>query len=118
MREIKFRGKRVDNGEWVFGHYCTDYYDGIRHLISEDDGTNGLYLNPETVGQFTGIQDANDVYIYEGDIVRDTEVCVVKYSELRGSYTLVNSGGMMHDYLDGFNGEIIGNVHDNPELLK
>ncbi len=142
-REIKFRGKRVDNNEWVYGYYFTTPLtienfgaghlgDGIkRYCISTDMGV--VYaVNPETVGQFTGKLDANKKEIYEGDIVKVTKfddedknctfVTFIEFYE--GSWVLYKS---IDDELDlywtifmdiEYNVEVIGNIHDNPELLK
>ena len=75
MREILFRGKRVDNGEWTYGYYCPKPYS---HFPCEatifpsetiDRDWHGERVGPSTVGQFTGLTDCNGVKIFEGDIL-------------------------------------------------
>ena len=124
MHEILFRGKRTDNGEWETGSLviirdgCSD-----KEVFIADKMT-GYHtpVIPETVGQYTGLTDKNGVRIFEGDIVslvkHDSLIYKVVYVPCR--YELVNSKGVNCFVLDIYkseNIEVIGNIHDNPELL-
>lgn len=143
MREIIFRGKRIDNGRWVEGHLVVCETNGrsfITELIEVDEDS-WLYweVDPNTVGQYTGLTDKNGNKIFEGDIVRINESIskskrsgVVIYDETKGQ-TCIDMGDGCKKYSfekkiiinDGrctiensLIFEIIGNIHDNPELAK
>lgn len=134
MREFLLRGKRTDNGEWVCGYYTKARYflnKKEMHIIFEPDVeafphcefTGYEEVLPETVGQFTGLTDKNGVKIFEGDIVslvkHDSLIYKVVYVPCR--YELVNSKGVNCFVLDIYkseNIEVIGNIHDNPDILK
>lgn len=125
MREILFRGKRVDNGEWVYGYYCPvvrGKFPATPCIVPDCDGVwEGVPIIPETVGQYTGLKDKNGNKIFEGDILRNniTREChVVRYDsngDFAGAYTFHNLS--LCDWnLRSFS--IAGNIHDNPELLE
>ena len=132
MREILFRGKRVDNGEWVegCGIIATENWVSIFTVIDDIDENssevNEIEVLPETVGQFTGLFDKNGKKIFEGNIVRYD----VNYHDMVISYDVENWGGWLYEDMDDnmqaysiyeFNLKdiaVIGNIHDNPELLK
>lgn len=146
VREILFRGKRLDTGEWIEGYYakqsnhaCFAHELKHQHFIFEDvfldfnlGGLQEFEVVPETVGQYTGLTDKNGKKIFEGDIAKFRrfennyigkiifnyktagfefrwDVLVVAFGE-KATYTANLS---VCDEI-----EVIGNIYDNPELLK
>ena len=123
-REIKFRGKRLDNGEWIYG-YLVGASDslGEKRYITKGPVYQATEVDPETVGQFTGLKDKNSVGVYEGDILRDEygsgkvkwimEHCAFLVFATNPSRCIaMESDGQLK------NTEIIGNIYENPELLE
>lgn len=134
MREIKFRGKGINNGEWIEGDLCRGAsvpfitYDNdftVTSSCGEKELSSGRFfaVDPETVGEFTGLKDKNGKEIYEGDIIFDrVDECLgeIKYSEKDGMFVLYTSDKELYDFadIDSKDFEVIGNTHDNPELLE
>lgn len=140
MREIIFRGKRIDTGEWVHGF-----------IISVSDGTwilkpaytltmcnrplktdlEVIQVDPATVGQYTGLKDKNGKEIYEGDILDCSYVNPMTGNKVERLF-FVECGeaafvarcighspfGDIYLHFENTEGNIIGNIHDNPELLE
>ena len=118
MRDIIFRGKREDNGEWI-NESETYIKDGDGTWLC-DESNDVVKVIPETVGQFTGLTDKNGVKIFEGDIVREwgDESCQGYYEidnvlTVKIPDTLINFE-MSYDC----EYKIIGNIYDNPELME
>ena len=129
-REIKFRGKRTDNGEWVYGYYFETGMSGVYIVGSRPqakrtkDGMTArekiweYEVDPATVGQFTGLKDKNGREIYERDILEYVPWALAGNMERRAvefKDGIYYAGYQLKDVNDG---EVIGNVHDNPELLE
>jgi uncharacterized phage protein (TIGR01671 family) len=124
MRDIKFRGKRLDNGEWAYGD-LTHYEDQV--WIGMDDGRPEHEVDPSTVGEFTGITDLNNKEVYEGDIVcryeqeeGDTLAFQIVFKDL--AFMGIKEGTpfiIPHDTLyGGFGVRVIGNIHEHPHLIE
>ena len=146
IREVIFRGKRTDNGEWIEGSLLgIDWCDKpSTYSIAPNTPVSVFYsVIPETVGQYTGLTDKNGKRIFEGDIVRATieraERCqspriengvigydcigmigLILYKDKNGEnvwsdfFNELSLSGLIEDYYF----EIIGNIHDNPDILK
>ena len=116
MREILFRGKRLDNGEWVYGSFLqVEHVDGsfTTAIFQKKDAGGDAEVSPATVGQYTGLTDKNGKHIFEGDIVKVDE----KHYEVKFVLGQFFIGINMPIAYKRFDCEIIGNIHDNPELL-
>lgn len=128
MREIKFRGKHIhafvepNNTEiWVYGYLCNDHYINSEELMGE------MFVDKNTVGQFTGLKDVDGTEIYEGDILEETGHFFSNdrktYSEvkwktnyscwLRGDYQRLTPNNIKK-----WKCRVVGNIWDNPELLN
>lgn len=138
MREILYRGKRKDNGEWVYGYYLPyhavkdtngkDVFAQIFVELDEKHPKGWAIVTAETVGQYTGLKDKNGTKIFEWDIVKYYGICkpiigVVKICEedFSGLY------GVCETFTDGsgtsllkskIDCQVVGNIYDTPELLK
>lgn len=144
-RDIVFRGKRTNNSRWVYGSYwhyhCSNTHP---HFVFNDDASIWTSVDPDTVGQFTGLCDKNGVRIFEGDIIRwhdntelsvsgqIAEVCYGEYIDADSDFDDVYSLGFyfklfdedktcatinwLNEYKNDF--DIIGNIYDNPEFKE
>ena len=142
MREIKFRGKRLDNGEWIYGSLLVSHFKDNkkeRYFITQFSGnyTFEHEVDPNTVGQFTGLRDKNGRDIWEGDIFKEDGSGIVRsvfrvpgglafednpvsfgYDHRAPVYPYSSIAEMQSVSWLSQCCEVIGNIHDDPELLK
>lgn len=125
MREILFRGKRIDTGEWVQGYYFKIWDEHYICWGTTNGEVSKVLVIPETVGQDTELKDKNGKKIFEGDIlyhpIQGKRKVYYPFSERVASYGLRMIEGkvrMASTLSEGFLYEVIGNVHDNPELVE
>lgn len=134
-REILFRGKRIDTGEWIEGWYCKQVFSRwplksciIPSQLAEAGEISHFAIIPETVGPFTGLTDKNGRKIFEGDIIEAhldelfpdlATTLIVVWSNYGwfGRDMEGNVDSLEREWVSDFF-EIIGNIHDNPEMLE
>lgn len=128
MREILFRGKRIDNGEWIYGNYIYSKSEDENFILPQE-GFN-TKVRHDTIGQYTGLTDKNGTKIFEGDILKiyyygkSKIFGVVKFDESRffidDDYMRddIKAKAPMTEMFSRYEFEVVGNIHDNPELMK
>lgn len=117
-----FRAKRIDNNRFVYGYLCFIYIDNKEHCrIYCPEDTTSYDCYTKTLGQCTGLKDKNGKLIYEGDIVSYKVPSgkyngVVRWDKNTGGWLKSTGGDALHTYIKTV--EVIGNIHENRELLK
>ena len=137
MRQVLFRGKRIDNGEWVLGYAvkhneCWWIYTGeiaiVEGCINEYGGTLTrsvkYVVDPETVCQYTGLNDKNGKKIFEGDIMIFSAYGLNYIGSVQfvdGNFSIIcgqKAAPFLDDAIKRYQAVAVGNIFDNPELLK
>ena len=132
MRKILFKGKRIDNGRWIYGSpIFQDGYVLIRFWNSEEFEFEEHLIAPESVSEYTGLTDKNGNKIFEGDIVKhhrslwgadNSDIGTIQWCQKTCKFYRTSKFDTVHiveiweDTAQEY--EVIGNIHDNPELLK
>ena len=129
MREILFKAKRIDNGEWVYGNYAfCDCYTKQKHYIFQNKPHEHA-VDETTICQYTGLTDKNGNKIWENDIVKKVDTNGLGWHRERNckvSFDRLGFWLLTTEYGDGYwiaefdreQLEVIGNIFDNPELLQ
>lgn len=126
MREIKFRGKRTDTGKWVYGNLLQD--SDLCFIVKDIAAITGTPFNehlvdPDTIGQYTGLKDRNGKDVWEGDLLRTPEGDIM-VAEWRDAQIITRC---VRPYNPRYKNSltfaypvsvVIGNIYDNPELLE
>jgi uncharacterized phage protein (TIGR01671 family) len=129
MREIEFKAKRLDDGEWVYGHYCElagrkyiiPDYSQFRDIYDADLENSFTEIIPETVCQWTGLLDKQGSKIFEGDILKtdDGDIVEVRYEKNYASFGIWKKGWAylyyFHVAVEPQCCEVIGNIHDKAQ---
>lgn len=141
MRTIKFRGRRIDNNDWVYGYLyklqlpieeaCLILTQDNNHLddslapkydLAFKLGVDLFIVDPATVGQFTSLRDKNGKDIYEGDLLKAGDMGLLEVRFVRGVFAFLWNGNLDDEFPTGSPthewADIIGNIHDNPDLMK
>lgn len=126
MREIIFRGRFVDSGDWVYGVPIWDESnpEPRRMMVANIERYphgNNWEIFPESLAQYTGLKDCNGTMIFEGDIVKyiyANRDGVILWDEYSCRFVFKSKNGKEPLFLGGKEFEVIGNIHENPELLK
>ena len=126
MRDILFRGKRVENDEWVYGDLIHEPWASCIQVMEKDNintfKRTKYSVHKETVGQYTGLTDKNGVKIFEGDVLTldgEDGFFVLEFQEDTARFVMSGDSIVVDfDNFWSYEVEVIGNIHDNKELLE
>lgn len=137
MREIKFRGRSTKSGNWLFGDLLHNrgkvYVAPVEGFFFDGATEADFEADPATVGQYTGLKNREGIEIFDGDVlcVNGRYYKLVKYIPVKAAFCMANIAELSYDDIDPWTSvyhdwwentrrtiNVIGNIHDNPELLK